>query len=294
VNEKILITGATGLLGKDLVNSLKRNYRPLGVSSAEFDIRNHDKVLEFFRQMKPDIVLHAAAMVDVDRCETEREEATAVNVDGTENIALACKDIGARMIYYSTDYVFDGTKNDLYTETDKTNPINHYGQTKLEGEKRILDIVKDGTVIRISWLFGTCRENFVTRTLKSGLEYVRNVNAGKPAEPVKVVSDQKSTPTWTVDIADQTAKIIEKNITGIVHAASDGVASRYDLAENIFEDISFDVELVPEKSESYNFTAPRPKYTPLANNRLTELGICIMRPYQEAIREFLTVYDGKI
>ena len=161
MNDKILITGATGLLGVDLMAVLKQDYRAMGVSTANFDIWDYDKVASFLDRMKPDIVLHAAAWANVDGCEEQKDKAVAINAVGTKNIALACKNVGARMIYYSTDYVFDGAKGSAYTEDDKPNPINNYGRSKLEGEKYVLEILDDAAIIRISWLYGTAKECIV-------------------------------------------------------------------------------------------------------------------------------------
>ncbi len=292
MHEKILITGATGMLGKELVTLLKKQYRAMGVSSAQFDIRDAGAVKEFLGKMRPDIVIHAAAMVNVDGCETDPETARAVNAVGTENVARACADIGCRMIYYSTDYVFDGTKGSAYHEEDATNPINVYGKTKLEGENRALGILENLCIMRISWLYGAARENFVTRTLTEGRKRYRAMLKGEKIEPLAIVSDQYSCPTWTFDIAEQTVNIIENNITGVIHAASENACSRFSLAEYIFEEISWDLPLKPIPVASYGFKAPRPLKTQLENHRLNELNLSIMRDYREAVREFLGMYKA--
>ena len=169
MNDKVLITGATGLLGTDLLASLKRDYRTMGVSSSHFDIRSYDETVGFMNNMRPDIVLHAAAWADVDGCEKNRELAFLVNAEGTKNMARVCKDIGARLIYYSTDYVFDGTKGSAYTEDDTPNPINIYGRSKYEGEEYVLDILEDAAIVRISWLYGTAKSCFVTGVITAAL-----------------------------------------------------------------------------------------------------------------------------
>ena len=293
MNEKVLITGGTGLLGTDLALILKHSYRTMPVSSVQFDIRKYDDIISFFKNSQPGIVLHAAAWADVDACEKDKEKAMAINADGAGNIARACKKIGARMIYYSTDYVFDGQKGAFYVETDETNPVNIYGLSKLEGEKRVLDILDDAAVMRISWLFGTARDNFVTRTLKDGRDKFQAKLKGEKVEPIQVIHDQKSCPTWTIDIADQTKAIIENKLSGIIHAASTNEASRYDLADMIFEEVAWDLELQPMKMSDYNFVAPRPPRTPLENKRLNDSGLSVMRDYREALREFLMVYQDK-
>ncbi len=292
MHDKVIITGASGLLGTDLILRLKGQYRALGVNSSNFDIRDYDAVLDFFKKMQPEVVLHAAAMVDVDACETDPETANAVNVAGTENVAKACREIGSRMIYYSTDYVFDGTLGTAYTEEDQTNPINVYGKTKLMGERKTLDLLDNACVMRISWLFGAAGDNFVTRILRESREKYRASLKGGKIEPLRIVSDQQSCPTWTLDIADQTVKVVENNVTGIVHAVSENHCSRFSLAEYIFEEISWDLPTEPIKAAEYGFKAPRPLSTPLENKRLNEMNLSIMRDYREALREFLGVYHG--
>ena len=290
MNDKVLITGATGLLGTDLLASLKRDYRTMGVSSSHFDIRSYDETVGFMNNMRPDIVLHAAAWADVDGCEKNRELAFLVNAEGTKNMARVCKDIGARLIYYSTDYVFDGTKGSAYTEDDTPNPINIYGRSKYEGEEYVLDILEDAAIVRISWLYGTAKSCFVTGVIKAALEQIRARQQGLPFDVIRAVSDQFSCPTWTVDIADQTQEIIEKKVSGVLHAAAIGELSRFKLAEHIFEELSWEVEMEPCKATDFPMKAPRPGRTPLENKRLNELGISIMRDYQESVREFLMVH----
>lgn len=292
MNEKILVTGGTGLLGTDLVKFLKTDYRPLGASRQLFDITDHDQTAAFFQRMQPDIVLHAAAWADVDGCEEDREKAVRVNVNGTANVARACREIGARLIYYSTDYVFDGDKETPYTEDDPTNPINHYGQTKLDGEKAVRETLDNHVIMRISWLFGDTRDCFVTRTFQQGREQLDAKNRGEATEPIKIISDQVSCPTWTADIVEQTARIIESDLTGTVHAVSENQTSRFKLAENIFEELSWDIDLHEVATADFGFKAARPKYSALANRRLTDLNLKSMRDWREAIREFLMVYKG--
>ena len=290
MNDKILVTGATGLLGVDLMAVLKQDYRAMGVATAQFDIQNYDESAAFMDRMKPEVVLHAAAWADVDGCEEQKDKAYAVNAIGTKNIATVCKNIGAKLIYYSTDYVFDGTKGSAYTEDDKPNPINNYGHSKLEGEQYVLDILDDAIIMRISWLYGTAKDCFVTSVIHEALMQHRAKLKEEPSEVLKVVGDQFSCPTWTVDIADQTKVLIEKKASGIIHAASIGQVSRYKLSENIFEELAWDIEMDMVKCSDFPVKAPRPVRTDLENKRLNELGLSQMRSYKEAIREFLMVH----
>lgn len=290
MNDKVLITGATGLLGVDLVAVLKNDYLVTGVSTANFDIQDYDEVAAFCERIKPDIVLHAAAWADVDGCEEQKDKAVSVNAIGAKNIALACRSIDARMIYYSTDYVFDGTKGSAYTEDDKPNPINNYGRSKLEGEQYVLNTLDDATIMRISWLYGTVRDCFVASVIGAGLEQFRARQKNEEYQILKIIVDQFSCPTWTVDIANQTKVIIEKSVTGIIHAASVGQTSRFKLAGDIFGELSREVEMEPVKGADFFTQTPRPKRTDLENGRLNKLGLSVMRNHMEAMREFLKVY----
>jgi dTDP-4-dehydrorhamnose reductase len=202
--KKLLVTGSKGQLGRDLISDFSKKYDISGFDIDDIDIRNLEQLKSFFKEKKPDIVLHTAAYTDVDGCEHNVETAMSINAEGTTNIALACREIGAKLIYYSTDYVFDGDKTTPYTETDTPNPQTVYGKSKLEGEKYVTEILEDYIILRIAWLYGAHGKNFVRTMIKLGEEQLKNSKDGQIVTPLKVVDDQIGNPTWTVEIARQT------------------------------------------------------------------------------------------
>ena len=284
---RILVTGCKGQLGTELVIALKKKHEVIGTDLPEVDITDSAGVRSFVQQANPDIVIHAAAYTDVEGCESNRDLAIAVNSDGTENVAIACREIGARMIYYSTDYVFDGLKGSAYVETDMPNPATVYGQSKLAGEKAVANVMDNFAIMRIAWLYGAHGKNFVGTMLRLGLAQIEAKQNTEPFEPIKVVNDQIGNPTWALEIAGQTALLIRSDLTGLFHATSEGECTWFDLADHLFRLRSMDVDLVPCKTEEFPRPAPRPPRSSLENERLKQLGVNKMRNYLEALEEFL-------
>ena len=283
----MLITGGTGLLGSELASFFSQDYDIYRVGSADFDIRRYDQVKAYFSDAKPDIVLHTAAMVNVDACETERELAMSVNGEGAGNVARACKESGTRMVYYSTDYVFDGSNSRPYVETDATNPVNFYGVSKLEGEKRVETILGDYVILRVAWLYSRSPRSFINKLIESGTRQVREKGGASQPGAIRVVSDQIGTPTAAVDVARQTALVLEKELSGLFHCTAEGETSRYDLAKFIFDNLALDVDLAACPSREFNWRARRPPYSVLENKKLNQMGLNVMRHYRVAVREFL-------
>lgn len=294
MSRKILVTGARGQLGTDLVQLLSGSYEVTGVDIEEVDIRDDSRVSHLLQTVRPDIVLHAAAFTNVDACETDRATATAVNVDGTYNIARSCRDIGARLIYYSTDYVFAGDKDSPYVETDPTDPRTVYGMTKLEGEQKVAEVVENHAVLRIAWLYGAHGKNFVKTMVRLGEQQMLAQSRGDEIQPLKVVDDQRGNPTWTVEVALQTAKIIESNLTGVMHCTAEGETSWYGFARTLFEQLRMDVSLRPCATREFPRPAPRPARSSLENQRLKESGHNIMREYKAALAAFLVNHGGAL
>jgi dTDP-4-dehydrorhamnose reductase len=291
---RILVTGAQGQLGRALVAHLDKEYEVVGVGKSECDIRSFDRVRDCFKDVKPQIVLHTAAYADVDGCETDEAHAMRVNAEGTEHVAHACRGIGARMIYYSTDYVFDGNKRSPYDETDSPNPQTVYGRSKLEGERRVGEILDNYIILRIAWLYGIEGNNFVTAMVRRGLEQIEMKRRGREVTPLKVVCDQIGSPTWTADVVKQTQVVIDHKLTGLFHCTAEGEVSRYRLVCDVFETLGLTVDLEPCPLKDYPAAAMRPKYTALANHRLNELGLNVMRHYRAALEEFLNIYKEEI
>jgi len=294
VSRKILVTGARGQLGTDLVQLLSGSYEVIGVDIDEVDIRDDSRVSPLIQSVRPDIVLHSAAFTDVDGCESDRRAAEAVNVDGTYNIARSCRDIGARMVFYSTDYVFAGDKDSPYVETDPTDPRTVYGMTKLQGERKVAELLEDHAILRIAWLYGAHGKNFVKTMVRLGEQQLRAKDAGETVQPLKVVDDQRGNPTWTVEVALQTAKIIESGLTGIIHCTAEGETSWYSFARTLFEQLHMDVQLRPCATREFPRPAPRPARSSLENQRLKESGQNIMREYKAALAAFLVNHGGAL
>ena len=283
----IIVTGCRGQLGRDLVASFSADHSVRGVDLDEFDIRDRERTLEAIREADPGVVLHAAAYTDVDECEGNRELAMAVNADGAENIALACRKVGARMVCYSTDYVFDGEADRPYIEDDQTDPPTVYGQSKLAGEQAVQNVLDDYVILRIAWLYGRHGRNFVKTMIKLGFQQLRNRQQGRKVTPLKVVDDQFGNPCWTMDIARQTRAVLSGQLTGLFHATSEGETSWYGFTQAIFEALDIDVVVEPCTSDEFPRPAPRPRRSSLTNQRLNEAGLNIMPDWKTSLESFL-------
>jgi len=257
----VLILGANGMLGHDLA-AVFPGARLCG--HKDLDITNEAAVKAYILALKPDLVINAAAYTNVDGCEDDPETAFAVNGDAPGYIAAACREVGAVLVHYSTDYVFDGTKTE-YVESDEPNPINVYGASKLRGEQKIAQNMDDYRIIRTSWLFGRHGKNFV--------ETIRHLS--QTNETVRVVTDQVGKPTYTADLARKTAEIAECP-PGIYHMTNDGVCSWYEFAR------AFAPNVVPCTSDEFPRKARRPAYSVLVNTKTSP-----MRPWKEALEDYL-------
>jgi len=187
---KLLVTGCRGQLGSDLLKLPADEFNIIGVDLEDFDIRDKVSVDRCFASHNPDIVLHTAAYTDVDGCEKNRELAWDINVTGTSNLAVACREIEAKMVYYSTDYVFDGQKKSAYIESDQSAPKTVYGKSKLAGEESVMTTLDDYVILRIAWLYGLQGNNFVKTMIRLGKRFIDSVENGDKPETLKVVSDQ--------------------------------------------------------------------------------------------------------
>lgn len=257
----VLILGAYGMLGRDLA-AVFPGARLCG--HRDLDITDEAAVHAYILAVKPDLVINAAAYTNVDGCEDDPETAFAVNGDAPGYIAAACREAGAVLVHYSTDYVFDGTKTE-YVESDEPNPINVYGASKLRGEQKIVRCMDDYRIIRTSWLFGRHGKNFV--------ETIRHLS--QMNETVLVVTDQVGKPTYAADLAHKTAEIADCP-PGIYHATNDGVCSWYEFAR------AFAPNVVPCTSDEFPRRAKRPAYSVLVNTKTSP-----MRPWKEALEDYL-------
>jgi len=280
---KILLTGGSGLFGRAFVELVKdrtshdiyATYNENIVDSEEavfLDITDKKRVEEVIKKLQPDVVVHAAAFTNVDKCEVEKEKAYDVNAKGTKNVAMASNEIGAKMIYISTDYVFDGTKG-FYEEKDKTNPISYYGLTKLEGEKAVQEICDDFIIARTSVIYGAHKKNFATWVIKE----LREENQ------IKIITDQWVSPTLNVDLAEQILALIEKDEKGIFHTAGGERINRHDFVVEMARIFGFNEKLIiPAISKEMNWIAKRPMDSSLNVSKISK----IKKPYmvEESLR----------
>ncbi|MEL4304539.1 dTDP-4-dehydrorhamnose reductase [Methanococcoides sp. LMO-2] len=258
---KTLIIGASGMLGSDLCRIFPDAVK---LTKNELDITNKKSVLKTIEEIKPDVVINAAAYTNVDECEDEQALAFEVNGHAPGYIAQACSDIDAILVHFSTDYVFDGSKKE-YMESDITHPINVYGQSKLLGEQEIIKNTNNYRIIRTSWLFGKNGKNFVDTMLR----------LSKEMENVKVVNDQFGKPTYTADLASKTAEIINLD-SGIYHITNEGQCTWYEFASEIINNT------IPCSSNDFPTKAKRPTYSVLINTKTTP-----MRHWKNALNEYL-------
>jgi dTDP-4-dehydrorhamnose reductase len=279
--KKILVTGADGMLGTDLVRHLRRGpHIVLATTIRSLDITDRDQVRRVLLSRRPGIVIHTAAYTAVDRAETERNLCMAVNHEGTKNIALSCREIGAELIYISTDYVFDGKKRTPYVETDTPSPINVYGESKWLGEEAVRTLVERHKICRSSWLIGLHGVG--------GMNFVEKIlHAASAGNVLRVVDDQIGRPTFTFDFALLLEWVMGLHERGIFHLTNTGECSWYNLAQCVLEMSGrSDVEIVPVSSTEYQAAARRPANSLLNSPRLESLGISPLRHWREALRDY--------
>lgn len=283
---KILILGAKGNLGAQLVKIFSPDNDIIGWDKGEIDITDRELILKKVGDVKPEIVINAAAYNAVDKCEDNDEEydvAKKINIDGPKFLAEACLEIGATLIHYSTDYVFDGKKKKGYAETDEPKPINRYGKSKFHGEKRILELSGRGLkwyLIRTSKLFGPKGESEMAKP--SFFDLMLELSRQK--DKLEAVNDEVSCFTYTPDLAKATRELVDQDSGyGIYHITNAGFGSWYQAALELFKLAGINIEVRPIISDKLARAAKRPKYSVLLNTKLPP-----MRDYREALREYLT------
>lgn len=270
---KILITGCNGMLGHDLQKEFA-DYDLVCVDKDELDITNFIQAEKIVKKYKPDYIINAAAYTDVDGCETNKDVCMKVNAEGPGNLAKICKQEGIVLVHYSTDYVFNGEKQDGYDENyDKIDPISVYGESKALGERLIKENTDKYYILRIAWLYGKNGKNFVDTM----------IDLSKNKNELKVVNDQTGSPTYTKDVAKQTRYIVDNNPDyGIYHTSNEGNCTWYDFAKKIFEIKNINIKINPVKTEEFSRPAKRPKYSILLNTKLPKI-----RSWDEALKEYL-------
>jgi len=285
--KRILIIGSEGMLGSALLSSFKGpDIEVIGTDiRAEknpLDITKPDSTIDFIKQVRPDVVIHVAAYTDVDGCELNLNDAYLINSEGTKNIANACKQIGAFLIYISTDFVFDGNKAMPYIEDDVPSPISIYGRSKLQGEQRVRQLLERYLIIRTSWLFGESGKNFVDTIIKKA----------ESGEPLRVVDDQRGSPTYAKDLADAIVAILltahDVKLTTL-HITNSGSCTWYDFAKEIIRGKGMKgVNVEPVSSDQIKRPAKRPKMSILDNTRFIKASGGSLPSWQDALARYLS------
>lgn len=270
----ILVVGANGMLGRDLIELL--GDRGKGVDIDDIDITSPESVLKIIGLLKPDVVINCAAYTDVDGCETNIETAMAVNGEGVAYLAMACRDSGALLVQVSTDYVFDGGKGTPYVEDDAPCPLSVYGESKLAGEMNAA-FSPEHLIVRTQWLYGHHGKNFVETMLRLGAE----------KEELTVVDDQIGSPTWTVDLAGAIVALIENGCRGIYHAADSEYCSWNGFAKAIFEEAGLKVTVKPMTTTELNRPARRPLYSTLECTKLAADTGFYPQSWRSALQKYL-------
>ncbi|HOV49311.1 MAG TPA: dTDP-4-dehydrorhamnose reductase [Anaerolineae bacterium] len=274
---RMVLTGHKGQLGRALL-PLLAGHEVAGVDLPEYDITDRGALRAAIRDFRPDLILHPAAMTDVEGCARDPDLAYRVNGMGTQNVALAAAEVGAEMLYVSTNEVFDGQATEPYHEWAPRNPINAYGRSKLAGEWYVQNLLTRFYIVRTAWLYAPGGRNFPHRILQLADE----------RGSLKVVADEVGNPTYVVDLVRAIAALIETHAYGVYHAVNAGAASRYDFAREILRLSGREsIPVEPLALAEFQRASTPPAYAPLANNAAAALGITF-RPWQAALAEFLS------
>lgn len=275
---RVLVTGVKGQLGYDVVNELtKRGHEAVGVDIEEMDITDKESVDKVITEANVDTVIHCAAYTAVDAAEDNIELCRKVNAEGTENVAKVCKKLDLKMIYISTDYVFNGQGTRPWEPDDEREPLNVYGQTKYEGELAVEQNLTKYFIVRIAWVFGVNGKNFIKTML----------NLGKTRDKLTVVNDQIGSPTYTYDLARLLVDMAESDKYGRYHATNEGLCSWYEFACEIFKQAGISVEVAPVSSEEYPAKAKRPSNSRMSKEKLTKNGFEKLPSWQDALNRYL-------
>lgn len=275
---KVLVTGVKGQLGFDVVNELKkRGIEPIGVDIDEMDITDPESVNKVIKEANPDAVIHCAAYTAVDAAEDNVDVCRRVNKDGTQNIANVCKELDCKMVYISTDYVFDGQGTRPWEPDDKQTPLNVYGQTKYEGELAVSNTLEKFFIVRIAWVFGINGKNFIKTML----------NLSKNHDSLTVVNDQFGSPTYTYDLARLLVDMVLTEKYGFYHATNEGICTWYEFACEIFKAAGIEIKVSPVSSDQYPAKAKRPSNSRMSKEKLTQNGFEKLPTWQDALERYI-------
>lgn len=275
---RVLVTGVKGQLGHDVMNELsKRGYQGIGVDVDEMDITDRAAVERVLKEVQPDKVVHCAAWTAVDDAEDKVELCRRVNAEGTENIAVMCRELDVPMIYLSTDYVFDGEGTRPWEPDDERHPLNVYGQTKYEGEIAVEKNLDKYFIVRIAWVFGVNGKNFIKTMLR----------LSETHDTLTVVDDQVGSPTYTYDLARLLVDMLETEKYGRYHATNEGLCSWCEFAREVFRQAGRNVNVIPVSSEEYPAKAKRPHNSRMSKDKLKEMGFEPLPSWQDALSRYL-------
>lgn len=276
---KYLITGKNGQLAQAFIRTFERTSVPhLAPDETELDVTDFAKIDGIVASYKPDVIINCAAYNLVDKAEEERDKAFLINATGPQILARAARKYSARLVHYSSDYVFDGRKeNGLYGEGDETAPLNEYGRSKLAGEQSVLAEAADALVLRLSWVFGEGRQNFIAKLLdwSTNCEYLR------------IACDEFSVPTWTRTVVDVTLKALDKGISGLYHLTNGGFCSRYEWARMVLAALGIRKFIRPVSMDAFTLPAKRPKFSAMSNGKISQLLDIKIPEWDEAVSAFL-------
>ena len=283
---RVLVIGAKGMLGRDLVKVLYSTFRTdkhsdwevLEWDIDEIDIREEKTTVTKIESFHPEIVINVAGYTDVDGCESNEEEAFAVNAEGMKHVALGALQCRAKVVYLSTDYIFDGKKREPYLEDDPPNPLNVYGRSKWMGEQYVRELLEDALIIRTQWLYGRFGNNFVSSILRQGRE----------KKVLSIVNDQIGSPTYTVDLSEAISVLLKYDARGVFHVANSDLCTWYTLSQAILKLSGMErVKVIPISSKELGRPAVRPPYSVLNCQKLRQVTGMALRPWAEALKDFI-------
>ena len=275
---RILVTGVKGQLGYDVMNELtKRGHTGIGVDVEEMDITDAAKVEQVIKESEVEAVIHCAAYTAVDAAEDNAELCHKINAEGTENIAKVCKELDLKMIYISTDYVFNGEGTRPWEPDDEREPLNVYGQAKYEGELAVEKYLEKYYIVRIAWVFGVNGKNFIKTML----------NLSETHDELSVVNDQIGSPTYTYDLAKLLVDMVETDKYGRYHATNEGLCTWYEFATEIFRQASKEITVHPVTSEQFPAKAKRPHNSRMNKDKLEANGFDRLPTWQDALNRYL-------
>ena len=275
---KLLVTGVKGQLGHDVVKECEKRWiTAIGVDIEEMDITDAAACEKVIKEAKVDAVIHCAAYTAVDAAEDNIELCRKINAEGTENIVKVCRELNIKMMYFSTDYVFNGKGDRPWKTDDERSPLNVYGQTKYEGELAVENSLEKYFILRIAWVFGVNGKNFIKTMLR----------LGKEKGAVSVVNDQIGSPTYTADLAVLAVDMIQTDKYGTYHATNEGLCSWYEFACQIFNEANMDVKVTPVSSDAFPAKAKRPSNSRMDKSKLTKNGFSPLPGWQDALKRYL-------